>query len=54
MSINCLMNSSQFSSDEMMRQLNERALGLEPSSIVKEASGNIEVDPYNGINLMPQ
>mmetsp|Transcript_10057 Transcript_10057/g.16944 ORF Transcript_10057/g.16944 Transcript_10057/m.16944 type:complete len:408 (-) Transcript_10057:30-1253(-) len=41
MSINCLMNSSQFSSDLMTQNLNERAFGLEEASIVKVISGSI-------------
>ena len=52
MSINCIMNSGAFSSDQMVNVLNEKTFGLQHSAIIKEASGNLAIDPLNGINLM--
>lgn len=53
MSINCIMNSGAFSSDEMLNNLNERAFGLQAEAIIKVASAGLEsnIDPLNGINL---
>lgn len=50
MSINSIMNCSVFSSDQMLSQLNQRALCLEQSAIIKQANA-IDDNLDNGINI---
>lgn len=43
MSINCIMNCGEFSSDQMTKTMNERAFGLVDSPIIKKVTEAEEV-----------
>ena len=52
MSVNCMLLSGVFASDQMLQALNSRAFGLERAAIVKEVSGSVtNIDPLNGIHI---